>query len=198
MVTISTVCLFVLFLSMYFSCDGEKTNNEEVKPKRPKPKPQNVKSKVTPPLVLYGAYMGDITLDYDYVELTIESMRWNPQVDFILLNIVKHESEAKRIRGIKDRLHIRNLYIKVLSVEDFVERVNLRFGIDIPMNYTAKWGRKLADFKPVFGYLYPEFIREEHQYWGFIDYDVIWGNFNAYADWFVSKPPAIFSRTLHI
>lgn len=144
-------------------------------------------------MVFYGIYMGDIVSDYDYLELTIESMRWNPQIDFVLLNIVKNEIQARKIRDIKRRLNVKNFLLRLITAEEFSARIQLRLKIEAPFNYTSDWARKLTDYKPVFGYLFPEFIKEEHRFWGYIDYDVIWGNFNAYADWFNGDYSIIFT-----
>jgi hypothetical protein len=166
----------------------------QIKYERPKPVRNNLKSKVAPPMVLIGAYMGDMTKHYTFIELTIESMRWNPQIDFYLINVINDTSQAAQLTTIAKRIKAINFHHIILTVEDFSARVWQRLRIHVPMNFTSKWARKLCDYKPVFAYLFPEFIREEHQYWGYIDYDVIWGNFNAYADWFTGNYPAIFSR----
>lgn len=180
----------------YYNCNKDVDLN--LMQKRPKPLRHNVKSKTTPPMVFFGAYMGDIVNDYDYLELTIESMRWNPQIDFILLNIVDNEQDSKQLLEIKNKLNVRNFFLKLITTEEFKDRVKLKLNIDVPFNYTSKniWGRKLADYKPVFGYLFSEFISEKHEFWAYIDYDVIWGNFNAYADWFNGDYFAVFSRKL--
>jgi hypothetical protein len=59
-----------------------------------------------PPILTYAIYMGKI--NYEYIEFTIESMRYNPQVTYVLINIIEDNSDdakdidiIKRIKCIK-------------------------------------------------------------------------------------------------
>lgn len=96
--TIQILAFAFVTLYIVFELALGRTNegtNSTLKYLRPKQLRHNVKSKITPPMVFYGAYMGDIVNDYDYLELTIESIRWNPQIDFVLLNLVDDLSIQK-------------------------------------------------------------------------------------------------------
>lgn len=64
-----------------------------------------------------------------------------------------------------------NIRIKHMCFEDFVKETQKRF--DFPIGLTTP--RKLCDFKPTYGYLLEDEIKD-YSYWGYCDIDVVLGN----------------------
>lgn len=151
---------------------------------------------ILPKIVLFTIYMGK--LKYPHVALLLESMRWNPMVDFKLINIIKAGSgDSDSIIELKKRQNVENFYVITVTLEEFRERVKDRLGLDIP--YTYEWYYKMCDYKPVIGHLFPELIYTQkssnggndtspYKYWGYGDMDLIWGNFSRFAHWFQGQP----------
>lgn len=73
-----------------------------------------------------------------------------------------------------------------VSVEEWRDRVKDRLGIDVP--FTMEWYYKMCDYKPMIAHLFPEHSGSEYKYWGFVDMDVVWGNFTKFAGWFQGQP----------
>lgn len=145
----------------------------------------NAVYKESPPMILFSIFMGDIMSAYDHLELTIDSMRYNPQVDYILINIIEPMDPAvKALNELVERLKVPNFRVISESMAQFATRVDDRIHIVVPFEYgTRLWGRKMCDYKPTLAFLYSELLQEKHKYWGYTDNDVIWGNINTYADW---------------
>lgn len=137
-------------------------------------------------MILFSIYMGDILHAYDHLELTIDSMRYNPQIDYVLINIITPLDPAvKALNELLVRLKVPNFRVVSQSMNAFSSRIKDRIHTDIPFEYGTKlWARKMCDFKPTLAFLYSELIQPKHKYWGYVDNDLIWGNINAYADWF--------------
>ena len=155
--------LFILLLIFYF------TPVIESRRKRRSKNPlstgfSSMNENDAPSVVMFSIYTGDIVAKYDYFELTLESMRNNPTVDFVLINIVTQDSDVIQINEMKQRLRLPNFYVDFYTSQDLTKRVKLKLGINVPFNKT--WGRKLCDYKPLFGPLFSEHIHPYHQYWG--------------------------------
>lgn len=69
--------------------------------------------------------------------------------------------------------HYENVVITQLSFEQFVQKAQKVF--DFPVGLTTP--RKLCDFKPTYGYIFEDEIKD-YQYWGYCDIDVVLGNLN--------------------
>ena len=98
-------------------------------------------------------------------------MRWNPKVQFTLINIVDKPSDANDLIHLRDSMNVHNFVIHVLSVEQWRQRVKDKLNIDVP--FTLKWYYKLNDYKPALGLLFSE-MTTNFSYWGFGDMDVVW------------------------
>ena len=154
-----------------------------------------------PNILVFSVYMG--TMRYQYTQLTLESMRWNsPQVHHVLIQIIETNSstEANGIRQLAARLAVPNFEIRLLTIAEWRARVQERLHIDVPFNKT--WFYKLNDYKPVLGYLFPEYTNKtrndqskelHYQYWGYSDLDVIWGSFQRFSHWFQGQLPFVIS-----
>jgi hypothetical protein len=68
----------------------------------------------------------------------------------------------------------KNLRVINTSFVDFRNKIQQKF--DFPISLESPY--KICDFRPAFGYLFPE-ILSEFDFWGNCDLDQIWGDFRA-------------------
>mmetsp|Transcript_26359 Transcript_26359/g.39095 ORF Transcript_26359/g.39095 Transcript_26359/m.39095 type:complete len:388 (+) Transcript_26359:65-1228(+) len=138
-----------------------------------------------PPTLMYSIYMGRIK--YNYLALTLESMRLNPSVTFVIINIVQNESEAFHHHGNKGNLvrnfGAENIILRVISISTWTNIVEQKLGIRVP--FTMAWYYKLCDYKPLLAYLFPEYYQAvsivKYRYWGYCDLDLVWGSFQQFS-----------------
>jgi len=153
-----------------------------------------------PHMVVFSIFMGK--MKYEYTQLTLESMRWNPQVHHVLILIVSdaNSTDGDGIKQLQQRMAVSNFEIKQMTIPEWSARVKDRLGLDLPWDST--WFYKLCDYKPVLGYLFPEYTNQTvvgrpqdrfYKYWGYADLDVIWGSYQKYASWFQGKYPFVIS-----
>lgn len=64
-----------------------------------------------------------------------------------------------------------NIKICIMTFTEFKERVQRKFQFTVNLNNP----RKLCDYKPAYGYLFEEEIKE-YDYWGYCDLDLIFGD----------------------
>ena len=149
-----------------------------------------------PPTVLFSVYMGK--LKYPHLPLLLESMRWNPQVTFQLINIIEDGSnQADDIVALgQKKMAVDNFKVKVVTISELRERVRDRLKIDVPFDKT--WYYKMCDYKPTMAHLFPELASNQtYKYWGYGDLDVIWGNFSRFSHWFQGNYHFIISGKLN-
>ena len=79
-----------------------------------------------PHMLLYTIFMGDIVAAYKHIELTLESMRLNPKVQFVLINIATDKHTAHAIREMKRELRVMNFHVKVSTFADLSHRLRNR------------------------------------------------------------------------
>lgn len=99
-----------------------------------------------------------------YFNLFLKSCSFNPDYNWIIFtddqtNFVYPEN-VKRIS---------------MTFDNFKEIVNKKFGMDVNL----KRPYKLCDLKPMYGYLFEEYITE-YAYWGHCDTDIILGNLKSF------------------
>lgn len=141
-----------------------------------------------PHMLLYTIFMGDIVASYKHIELTLESMRLNPKVQFVLINIATEKHTAHAIREMKRERRIPNFHVKVSTFADLSHRV--KRALDIEVEFNASWYYKLCDYKPTLALLYPEFLvnpKHPYKFWGYADMDLIWGNISRFSHWFTGE-----------
>lgn len=162
--------------------------------------PQGSDKLPLPHMLVFSVYMG--TMKYEYTELTLSSMRFNPQVHYVLIQVVEDAKsvEADGIKSLAAKIAVPNFEVKIQTMEEWRLRIKDRLGIDVPFDKT--WFYKLCDYKPVLGYLFPEYSNRTvvgkpteyfYKYWGYADLDVIWGSFQRYAAWFQGRFPFVIS-----
>ena len=137
---------------------------------------------VMPRTVFFSVFMGNILRSYLYAPLTLESMRRNHMIDFVLINLINNktsEEEAELLEW-RTKLGVENFHVHVLTLESFRDVVKDRLGIEIAI--TSAWSYKLCDFKPTLAFLFPQYTSEAvYSYWAFGDIDVVWGNVSRFA-----------------
>jgi len=126
-------------------------------------------------------------LHYKYLDVTVESMRLNHEVDFYLV-LVGDIASSSPFPNLADTLAYElqapppsNLHILRYSYSDLSDLISQRLGIDISLS--SEWHYKMAEFKPTFGQLFAEHIKD-HAWWGYADLDVVWGKFSNFAHLF--------------
>ena len=99
----------------------------------------------------------------NYFDFTIKSMENNSFIDWYIFtdNDISGKIKNENIKYIK------------YSFKELQELVKLKIGTSINLPY------KLCDYKPTYGYLFSEYIRE-YSYWGYCDFDVIFGDLSKY------------------
>lgn len=132
-----------------------------------------------PPIILFSIYMGKI--QYPHLPLLLESMRWNPQIQYTIINIVPDSSYTEDLEKLIKRLNVSNLKLVRLNIQEWTIRANGHLGTNI--QFAEDWYYKLCDFKPTVAYLFPELVTDNFKWWGFADMDVIWGNVTRFSKW---------------
>jgi hypothetical protein len=135
-----------------------------------------------PPMIVFSIYMGRIK--YNYFKLTVASMKYNPNITFVLVNIVPDEATYyTHFQQVIRDMHAQNLLSStVLTITQWKELVFKKLSISVP--FTMEWYYKLCDFKPTLGHLFSELVdlpSQKYSYWGYADIDLIWGNFQKFA-----------------
>jgi len=86
-------------------------------------------------------------------------MKWNPIVQFIIVNIVEDGSkQADKIVNLKKVMNVENLHIEVVSITRFNVIVNTKLGINATVD--SSWYYKMCDYKPTLAFLFPELVPE--------------------------------------
>lgn len=139
-----------------------------------------------PRILTYSIFMGKVK--YPHLFLTLESMRLNPGVKFVLINVVEDEiSDAAEIRAIVRKQNVPNFHLHVLTMTAFSSRIKEKLHIDVVFNNT--WFYKMTDYKPTLAYLFPEHFDSSPsgatiKYWAYVDMDLVWGNFSRFSHLF--------------
>jgi hypothetical protein len=110
-----------------------------------------------PSTAQFSIFMGEIK--YQHLPLLFESMRWNPIVQFIVINIIQDgSSQADKVLTLKNSMDIPNIHVEVISISKFNTLVNTKLGLNTTMD--ATWYYKMCDFKPVLAFLFPDLVPE--------------------------------------
>ncbi|UPT67861.1 MAG: hypothetical protein M0D57_04130 [Sphingobacteriales bacterium JAD_PAG50586_3] len=70
-----------------------------------------------------------------------------------------------------------NMRVIKMTLSQFFDLAETKTGLKIPEE--ARYAYKLCDFKPLFGYIFEEEIKE-YPFWAFGDIDLIYGNLGRY------------------
>jgi hypothetical protein len=96
-----------------------------------------------------------------YFPYFIHSCKYNPTIDFIIIT-----SNEQRIPNKPENVKIIH---KTMDEIKEIASIKLEFKINIDYAY------KLCDFKPAYGFFFPEII-QQYDFWGHGDIDVVYGN----------------------
>lgn len=99
-----------------------------------------------------------------YFNLWLSSCSYNKSIDYIVFTDNEEAYKLpENVKWIKMKFHeFRNVIIDKLS-----------FNIKLEKPY------KLCDFRPLYGYVFQDFIAE-YDFWGYCDCDTIWGNIEKF------------------
>jgi hypothetical protein len=181
------ICLILLISCGCYTAVGEIKKSELVYVHQFPPGSEHL---VLPQIVIFSIYMGKLT--YDHLPLLLESMKFNPSVQFIMIHIVTSPTDSDEIISLRQLYNDRNFMVVKQTLAEFKKRVYERLGIQVP--FTEEWYYKICDYKPTIAYLYPEYVVDQpYKYWGYADMDVVWGNISRFAYWFQGDYPFIIS-----
>lgn len=96
-----------------------------------------------------------------YFPYFLHSCGFNATVDFIILS--DNESVPDALPS--------NVKIIHYTMDQFKSDASKALGFSI----VADHGYKLCDFKPTYGYIFPDLVKE-YDFWGYCDIDIIFGN----------------------
>ncbi|QSW91031.1 hypothetical protein J0383_09545 [Flavobacterium endoglycinae] len=96
-----------------------------------------------------------------YFPYFIHSCAFNPSIDFYIIT-----DNLETILRKPD-----NVIIVLKTLEELKLDASEKLGFQVNIDYPYK----LCDFKPAYGFLFPEII-EEYDFWGQSDLDIIYGN----------------------
>lgn len=96
-----------------------------------------------------------------YFPYFVHSCGYNPTVDFIII--------TDNIEPIPNKPE--NIKIIFRTLNDLIESASEKLGFRVNIDYPYK----LCDFKPAYGYIFPEII-SKYDFWGQSDLDIIYGN----------------------
>jgi hypothetical protein len=115
-----------------------------------------------------------------YFYLYLHSCSFNPTVNFII--ITENTGAIPNLPG--------NVKIVNKTLKEVKERAAQKLGFKVNIQHPYK----LCDFKPVYGFLFPELIKG-YDFWGHGDIDVVYGNIRVFmTDVVLNNHDVISSR----
>jgi hypothetical protein len=120
-------------------------------------------------------------------------MKYNPNIDFILIHISDSLSDFMMIQQLKKKLSIKNFKILKFNFYSFNKLISNKLNITINVN--ESWYYKMNDFKPTLGYLFSHILENypQESFWGYCDMDIIWGNVTRFSYWFQGDYPIVIT-----
>jgi hypothetical protein len=114
-----------------------------------------------PTVCLVACYFGSLP---GWIEYYLKSCASNPTIDFLLF------SDCEDFPNVPPNVHV-----VPLQRGEFNHLASRKLGFEILLSHP----RKLCDFKPLYGYLFEEYLTG-YDYWGYTDLDVIYGDLRRY------------------
>lgn len=109
------------------------------------------------PCVLILPYFGKFN---NYFQLFLNSIEKNPSIELLIFTDSDQTFQIPK-----------NVYIMKETFQHFSNRIKKKISPEIQLNQPYK----LCDFKPTYGYVLSEFIKQ-YCYWGYCDCDLVFGN----------------------
>ncbi|MFT3946996.1 MAG: hypothetical protein QM763_08495 [Agriterribacter sp.] len=102
-----------------------------------------------------------------YFPYFIHSCTFNPTIDFYII------TDNRCIIDNKPS----NVWLIYMTINEIKVVAQQRLGFNVNIDYPYKF----CDFKPAYGFLFPEIIGG-YDYWGYSDLDIIYGNIRSFLD----------------
>lgn len=109
-------------------------------------------------------YLGEFPWYFPYF---LKSCAFNPDIDFKIFSD----------NNIPPSVKPSNVELINYSLDQFNKDAAIALSIDIKLREAYK----LCDFKPAYGYIFAEYIKE-YDFWGYCDIDLIFGNVRRFMD----------------
>lgn len=100
----------------------------------------------------------------DWLEFTLQSFSFNPQLDFIILSDIDLPIKLPA-----------NVSLHNISIDDFARRIEKKLELEPDIRHPYK----LTDFKPALACLFEDLLRDYH-YWGYADLDLVLGKVSSF------------------
>lgn len=100
-----------------------------------------------------------------YFPYFIHSCSYNPTIDFIIFSCNKETIQNKPV----------NVKIVYKTIAEIRKKASKKLGFKVNIKYPYK----LCDFKPTYGFLFPELIKG-YDFWGHGDIDIVFGNIRKF------------------
>ncbi|PQF67856.1 DUF6625 family protein [Enterococcus faecium] len=102
----------------------------------------------------------------NYFQLFLDSCKKNKDINWIIFTDDRRNFDFPQ--------NVRVIYMTFDDLKNVFQN-KFEFTIDLAKPY------KLCDFKPAYGYLFEEYIKD-YQYWGYCDTDIIFGDINRFVE----------------
>lgn len=109
-------------------------------------------------IVLITAYMGKFPWYFPYF---IQSCKFNPSIDFIILS--------------DNKITLENLPINVKLINYSIDQFKVDASDKLGFQISIERPYKFCDYKPAYGYIFSDLIKK-YDFWGHCDIDLIFGN----------------------
>ena len=100
-----------------------------------------------------------------YIEIFLKSCSYNSDYDWLII------TDDRSNYHFPD-----NVFVKYFTFEEIKEKVQSKFDFEISLEEPYK----LCDYKPAYGYIFEEFIKDKYKFWGHCDLDIICGDLNDF------------------
>jgi hypothetical protein len=114
-----------------------------------------------PSVCLVACYLGPLP---GWINQYLLSCAYNPSIDFLICTDQADFPAAPP-----------NVRVKQLSESSFNALATNTIGVNVRLSHS----RKLCDFKPTYGHLFEEFLKN-WDYWGYTDLDVVYGDIRRF------------------
>ena len=113
-------------------------------------------------ICIIGVYFGRFD---NYINLWIDSALKNPTIDFLVI------TDQSRI------VNSNNIKVINTTLDDVRKKIESKLGMDVSL----KRPYKLCDFKPAYGFIFNEYLKD-YSYWGHCDFDLVWGDLRYFFE----------------
>ena len=100
-----------------------------------------------------------------YFPYFLHSCRYNPNIDFLIFTSIT-DTKIELPPNVKTIPY---------SLKQFKTETSKKLGFKV----TVESGYKLCDFKPAYGYVFSDYIKD-YDFWGYCDIDLIFGNIRTF------------------